>query len=194
MLMSRVSYLLAILCLPLVVGCEGCRRDPNQQAEDEKENQAPLEDFTARSPAAFPADVNPAAGGIKPGHWMTASQSLKSNKVDARGELISRASAAGASFRTGIERTSIGEVPTIRPVVLPKGQQRRFDYRILAPVPASNEQKRSFLTSRFVSAGRSVFFDTGRQPFNVLAGEEFFFVILTNRPERFAKFQISQSA
>lgn len=191
MLMSRVSYLLAILCLPLVVGCEGCRRDPNQQAEDEKEKQAPLEDFTARSPAAFPADVNPAAGGIKPGHWITASQSLKSNKVDARGELISRASAAGASFRTGIEQTFAGEVPTIRPVVLPKGQQRRFDYRILAPVPASNEQKRSYLNSRFVSAGRSVFFDTGRQPFNVLAGEEFFFVILTNRPERFAKFQVS---
>ena len=189
--MSRVSYLLAILCLPLVVGCEGCRRDPNQQAEDEAEKEAPLDDFTAGLPAAFPADKNSSAGGIKPGHWMTASQSLKSNKVDARGELLSSASTTGSSFRSGVEQTSTGDVPTIRPVVLPKGQQRRFDYRILSPVPTSNDKKRSYLSSRFVSAGRTVFFDTGRQPFNVLAGEEFFFVILTNRPERFAKFQVS---
>ncbi len=155
--MSRVSYLLAILCLPLVVGCDGCRRDPAQQAEDEKEKQAPLEDFTARPAAAFPADSNPSAGGIKPGHWMTASQSLKSNKVDARGELLSRASATGASFRTGIEQTSTGEVPTIRPVVLPKGQQRRFDYRILSPLPTSNDQKRSFLEQPLCFRGKNGF-------------------------------------
>lgn len=189
--MSRVSFMLAILCFPLIVGCDGCRRDPNQQAEDEKDKEAPLDDFTARPASAFPADVSPSSGGIKPGHWMTASQSLKSNKVDARGELISRTSTSAASFRTGLERTSTGALPTIRPIVLPKGQQRRFDYRILAPVPNSNDQKRSYLNSRFVSTGRSVFFDTGRQPFNVLSGEEYFFVVLTNRPERFAKFQVS---
>ena len=131
------------------------------------------------------------SGGIKPGHWITATQPLKSNKVDARGELLSRASASGASFSTGEESTSIGVVPSVRPVVLPKGQLRRFDYRILTPLPEASDQRRSFLSNSFVSAGRSVFFDTGRQPFNVLAGEEFFFVILTDRPERFAKFQVS---
>jgi hypothetical protein len=186
--MPRVSFLFALLCLPFVVGCEGCRRDPQTQDE---EAEAPLEDFSARPPQAFPADANPVGGGIKPGHWMTASQSLKSNKIDARGELLSRASASGASITTGQEQTSSGGIPTVRPVVLPKGQLRRFDYRILAPVPASNDQKRSYLSSRFVSAGRTVFFDTGRQPFNVLSSEEFFFVILTNRPERFAKFQVA---
>lgn len=188
--MPRVSFLLALLCLPFVVGCEGCRRDP--QAEDkEDEQEAPLQDFSARPPQAFPADSNVVGGGIKPGHWMTASQSLKSNKIDSRGELISHASASASSFRTGQEQTSEGDVPTIRPVVLPKGQLRRFDYRILAPKPAASDQKRSYLSSKFVSAGRTVFFDTGRQPFNVLSREEFFFVVLTTRPERFAKFQVS---
>ncbi len=187
--MPRVSFLLALFCLPFVIGCEGCRRDSDPQAEDEKE--APLEDFSARNPQVFPGDANPVAGGVKPGHWMTASQSLKSNKTDARGELLSRASATASSFNTGEEESTQGDIPTLRPVVLPKGQSRRFDFRILAPIAGRGDQKRSFLSSRFVSTGRTVFFDTGRQPFNVLAGEEFFFVVLTNRPERFAKFQVS---
>ncbi len=188
--MPRVSFLLALLCLPLVVGCEGCRREPDPQAED-KDKEAPLDDFSARPPQTFPAGSTPTAGGIKPGHWITASQSLKSNKVDARGELLSRASTSGGNLPSTREQASFESMPTLRPVVLPKGQQRRFDYRVLAPIPTSNDQKRSFLSSRFVSAGRAVFFDTGRQPFNLLSGEEFFFVILTNRPERFAKLQVS---
>jgi len=186
--MPRVSFLLALLCLPFVVGCEGCRRD-SESSEDEE--QAPIEDFTARPAQAFPGDVNVAAGGIKPGHWTTATQALKSNKVDARGELLSRASATGSNFQSGVKETSAGALPNMRPIVLPKGQLRRFDYRILPPLPKSGDQKRAYLSSRFVSKGRTVYFDTGAQPFNVLAGEEFFFVILTNRPERFAKFQVS---
>ncbi|MGI9469968.1 MAG: hypothetical protein ACR2NZ_00455, partial [Rubripirellula sp.] len=187
--MPRVSFLLALLCLPLVIGCEGCRRDPG--ADPEEENQAPLEDFTPGQPQAFPSDLNPAGGGIKPGHWLGASQSLKSNKVDTRGELLSEASASGANFQTGEQEGVNGELPTLRPIVLPKGQMRRFDYRILAPSPGVGDRQRSFLSSRFVSRGRTIFFDTGRTPFSVLSSEEYFFVVLTERPERFAKFQVS---
>ncbi len=191
MLMPRVPFLLALLCLPFVVGCDGCRRGADQQAEDEKDKEAPLEDFSSRPAQAFPSGGNPASGGIKPGHWLTASQSLKSNKVDARGELQSQASTTGSSYSTGAVETAEGEIPSVRPIVLPKGQQRRFDFRLLAPVSSSHDQKRTYLSSRFVSAGRTIFYDTGKQPFNVLSGEEFFFVILTTRPERFAKFQVS---
>ncbi len=187
--MPRVPFLLALLCLPLVVGCEGCRRDTDQAEEDKQE--APLEDFSSRPAQPFPGDANVTSGGIKPGHWLTASQALKSNKVDSRGELHSRASASSSNFRTGETQTAQGEIASIRPIVLPKGQLRRFDYRLLAPVSGNHDQKRTFLASRFVSSGRTVFYDTGKQPFNVLSGEEFFFVVLTTRPERFAKFQTS---
>lgn len=187
--MPRVSFLLALLCLPFVVGCEGCRRDDSESSEEQ--DQAPVEDFTARPAQAFPGDINLASGGVKPGHWMTASQTLKSNKVDARGELLSRASATGSNFQTGEKKTTLGSMPSLRPIVLPKGQLRRFDYRILMPMVKAGDQKRGYLNSRFVSKGRTVYFDTGAQPFAVLSGEEFFFIILTNRPERFAKFQVS---
>ena len=186
--MPRVSYLLALLCLPLVIGCEGCRQDSGPGADDDLPAQA---DFTARPAQAFPGPANATGGAIKPGHWMTAAQVLKSNKEDARGELLSQSSATGASFDTGMKTTSQGLLPNIRPIVLPKGQSRRFDYRILAPLPVSGDQKRGYLSSQFRSNSRSVFFETGSQPFNILSGEEFFFIVLTNRPERFAKLQVA---
>ncbi len=79
----------------------------------------------------------------------------------------------------------------MRPVVLPKGQMRRFDFRLLTPVPASIEIRRISVASRFVSAGRGTFFDTGRQPFNLMASEEYFFVVLTTRSQRFARLQVA---
>lgn len=186
--MPRVTYLLALLCIPFVVGCEGCRRDSDT---DNEEEQAPVADFTARNTEAFPGDANNAIGAIKPGHWMTAAQAIKSNKQDARGELLSNASATSSSFETGDRSTREGYLPSIRPIVLPKGQLRRFDYRVLPPIPGTGDQKQAFLKNRFVSKGRSVYFEVVPQPFNVLSGEEFFFVILTSRPERFTKFQVS---
>ena len=187
--MPRVLLLLALLCLPLVIGCEGCRRDPDPDPGNQE--KAPLADFSPGQSQAFPSDLNPAGGGIKPGHWMGASQSLKANKMDARGELLSQSSASGRNFQTGAIDGVRGDLPTIRPVVLPKGQMRRFDYRILTPTPGNSDQQRCYLGSRFISSGSTTFFDTGETPFSVLSGEEFFFVILTERPERFARFQVS---
>ena len=188
--MPRCSLFFLLLCLPLIAGCEGCR-NASDEDQDKQDEQTLLEDFSAGTPAVFPGDLNPISGGIKPGHWLTASQPLKSNKIDARGELVSRASVSGSSYSSGVSRTLEGRIPNARPVVLPKGQRRRFDFRLLAPFPPAMDQKKSFLNSQFLSTGRSVFYDTGQQPFNTLAGPEFFFVILTSRPERFAKFQVA---
>jgi hypothetical protein len=188
--MPRPSFLLALLCVPLIVGCEGCSSDTDQ-ADSGQPQETPLQDFTPRPSLAFPADANPQAGGVKPGHWMTAAQSLRSNKNDARGELITQASVAKQSIPTAINAGQAYGRKSVRPIVLPKGQMRRFDSRLLTPVPASIELRRMSLGSRFVSAGRGMFFDTGRQPFNLMVGEEYFFVILTTRPQRFARLQVA---
>lgn len=187
--MPRVPYLLALLCLPLVVGCEGCRRD--SEDEDPNKPDAPIEDFSSRPAIPFPGDSAPSGNGVKPGHWLTASQSLKSNKVDARGQLQSQVSGSSSNFQSGETQGVRGDVESLRPIVLPKGQQRRFDYRLLAPIVGNQDQRRIFLSSRFVSAGRAVFYDTGKQPINAMLPEEYFFVVLTSRPERFARFQTS---
>ena len=188
--MPRISFILIALALPLVVGCEGCRRD-RDSAVDKPQDKPPLEDFSAKMPTAFPGDRNAILGGIKPGHWLTASQPLKSNNQDARGELHCRITVAAENIQSGATQSVDGPIATVRPVVLPKGQLRTFDYRMLAPIPPGLDERKSFLSSRFLSSGRALLFDTGRQPFNLLAGQEFFFVILTSRPERFAKFQVA---
>ena len=187
-LMRRFPLLLALCCLPLVVGCEGCRSDP-EQPEDKQ--VAPVEDFTSREAMAFPADAAFANNAIKPGHWFTASQSLKSNKADARGVLQSTNSMRGSNVEAGTTEVVEGELMTVRPIVLPKGQQRRFDFRLLAPTGGTKDQNRMYVSSRFISSGRTLYHDTGNVPFNVLAGREYFFVVLTGRAERFAKFQVS---
>ena len=171
----------------MIVGCEGCRRDDAGEKEKAKEEEAPKQDFTARPPQPFPSDGNGLGNAIKPGHWTSASQTLQSNRIDARGELTSVCGSRGVSLRSGLETKSFGTVPSIRPVVMPKGQRRRFDYRILPPLPTSAEQKTCFLTSQFTSSGQSIFFDTGSQPFRMMRAQEYFFVILTERPERFTK-------
>lgn len=188
--MPRFSFLLIVLCLPLVVGCQGCR--PQGDASNEPEEKAPVQDFTSRSAESFPGGSGPVDGGIKPGHWFTASQTIKSNKTDSRGQLRSDAIASGTNLSgKPVYSPSEKSITSVRPIVLPVGQRRRIDFRLLAPIPASAEQTRLTVGSRFVATGSSVYFDTGRQPFHVMASEEYFFVILTNRPERFSKFQVA---
>ncbi|NND98604.1 MAG: hypothetical protein HKN47_14885, partial [Pirellulaceae bacterium] len=187
--MLRLRLCLMLFCLPLVVGCEGCRKDDD---ENKPEEQEPIQDFSSKPALAFPADANLLSGGVKPGHWMTGSQTLKSNKADIRGDLHSQSSVAKTNFTTSGETSHRQDgIKTLRPVVLPKGQQRRFDFRLLPPTPTATEDRRLFLSSRFVSSGRATFFDTGRQPFNVMMAQEYFFVVLTTRPERFAALQVA---
>lgn len=205
----RFTFLWALLCVPLMVGCDGCRRDPSA-SDDQDEDSTFVSDFTTRSPDPFPSaglldDGNPPAGrAIKPGHWVTAAIAIRSNNEDVRGELLSEATYGGVNFRTGVATggidsdtidvprgtsTMIATVPNVRPAVLPKGQMRRFDYRILPPIPTGGDRKNCMLGGKFVSRTRSVSVDIGPAPFLTMAAEEYFFVVLTNRAERFTRFR-----
>tara|TARA_R110002073_G_scaffold60209_3_gene151173 strand:- start:4537 stop:6990 length:2454 start_codon:yes stop_codon:yes gene_type:complete len=180
--MPRFPLLLALLCSTLIVGCDGCRSTPS--AEEEEKKKATLPDFTSAPAQAFPADSAPIGGGIKPGHWFSASEVLKSNREDVRGQLESWARLGKTSSPDS--QTPRNALVNVRPIVLPKGQQRRFDYRNLAPLP-SGDSKNVFLSSQLYSGGRGLVYDSLPDVFQFLSQEEYFFIILTNRPERFAK-------
>ena len=144
--MQRFWLAAGLICLPLLVGCEGCRSQPELPDEESKQ-QKPVPDFTSESSRAFPTDSLTVMGGIKPGHWVTCSQSIKSNKIDTRGQLRGEFSSGTLSTnRSPSQWASDHTLPTLRPVVLPKGQKRRFDFRLLAPIPLSANQ--SSLTLR----------------------------------------------
>lgn len=78
----RLGLLALLLCL--IVGCEGCRPG---QADPSDPVTAPLNEFTFAAGRALPAGDQPLQTAIKPGHWFTASQSLRSNLADQRGTL-----------------------------------------------------------------------------------------------------------
>lgn len=183
--MQRIAFLLMIACVPWIVGCEGCRRQTAEENKKEQE-EAPKRDFDSKPPRPFPSDIALAGNAIKPGHWLSASQTLKSNNADVRGDLVSRAGSRGVSLRTGRGTESVGDLYSKRPVVMPKGQQRRFDFRVLAPEPMA-EQRNCFLASRFTATSQSGFFDADPFPYRMMGPQEYFLVILTTRPERFRR-------
>ncbi len=78
-------------------------------------------------------------------------------------------------------------VPSSRPIVLPKGQLRRFDYRLLTPIVGGGERRVCNLSGKFIPSGRAVSVNVPTMPFIAMQPEEYFFVILTQRPERFTK-------
>lgn len=195
--MPRFSLIFAVLLVPLIVGCDGCRNDsttaPNQQAE------LSPEDFVAGRPVPYPTDDKVVTSAIKPGHWLTAVQALKSNNADSRGDLNSLAGLAVESSTPGQPRSAWsdaqalrnGSMITRRPVVLPKGQNKKLDYRTFAPNLFVSGKAKSFLSNRFMSSERAESFSIGAYPFTKMGPAEYFMVVLTERPERFARFQVS---
>ncbi len=181
-------FLLLLLSLPLVAGCEGCRqstpRDPNAPQEE-----APLDAFTTEPATVYPADQNAVFKHVKPGHWMTAEQSMRSNLTDSRGELTTVASVRSQNIDLSSDANLPG-IPTVRPVTLPKGQMRAFDLRFRVPVPNSVNTRQIMLASRLTPRSGGVL-SIGAQPFKVMRGSEYFFVVLTNRPDQFTRFQVA---
>ena len=196
--MPRFPLLFAVLCCPLIVGCDGCQT--GSQANPDAESELSAEDFAAGRPVPYPADEKVTTSGIKPGHWFTAMQSLKSNNSDSRGALNSLSGMvptvpSGGPARqeswSDIQALRTGSILSRRPVVMPKGQNKKIDYRAYTPKRFFNGKAKCYLSNRFVSSERAESFSAGAYPFTRMGPAEYFFVVLTERPERFTRFQVS---
>ncbi|MEM9587387.1 MAG: hypothetical protein AAGA03_08895 [Planctomycetota bacterium] len=181
-------FWLALLFLPLIVGCDGCRPQPS---DDDEPEEAQAEAFTSTLVETQPGASSSAESAIKPGHWTTVSQSIKSNKADTRGELQGQATESVKSLAD----TGATDFRAARQVVLPRGQQRRFDYRLLAPLPRGSGSTaaplRVGINNRYVASDGSLRYEMGRRPITALAGHQYLFVVLTTRPERFTRLAAS---
>ena len=194
--MPRFYLLFAVFCTPLIVGCDGCSTDSTTGTENDSEVSS--EDFVAGRPVPYPADENVTASGIKPGHWFTAVQPLKSNNANSRGFMsslagLSEGSSPGkpSSPWTDAKAVRSGSLFTRRPVVLPQGQNKKLDYRTFAPNVVSDSKAKCYLSNRYASSERAESFSTGAYPYTKMGPAEYFLVILTERPERFSRFQVS---
>ncbi len=173
-----------LLWLPLITGCDGCRRAAEKKADKaSKKDKLPAEAMTFARAVALPCGDSEAQSAVKLGHWFTLRQSLRSNHADERGDLQFSLMGPGANN----ERIGKDDLSFLRPAVLPKGRMKRLDIRMLATLP--NEPLVSRLETNMVYTSANARIEGGRIPHRLLRGDEYQFVILTRRPERFDRFR-----
>lgn len=193
-----------LVCFPLLVGCDGCRltKQPADEAKPSEEQQRP---FTSGQADVYPAsrpDMRPSGllhGSVKPGHWTTARLSIRSNLEDRRGVVQTRADVGEASsvIDAAVKEpanqaaTSRSENSFLvrRPAVLPKGQMRRLETRFLAPHLGRQMFDNVVMDGQFLGRDSNARFDLRPARFATMLPQTYFLVILTNRPERFTRWQ-----
>ncbi len=183
---AATVWLGLLLALPWIIGCEGCQ----QQDPAKPDEKLPVNQFTSKPIAPFPSGKTAAEYRVKPGHWLTASKPLQANREDQRGTL--------EIFSGRVVRDELGKgqrfaqpIVAERPVVLPKGQLKRLDFRLLAPLPERIDSREGFFRDRLTTRQQGLAYDSGDRKILLLRPEQYFFVVLTTRPERFVSLQVA---
>ncbi|HBJ37967.1 MAG TPA: hypothetical protein DDZ51_25060 [Planctomycetaceae bacterium] len=190
-----------LLTLPLWVGCDGCRLPGQASNPPPPPPPEVSSEFNFGGIQALPLGNTPGQMGVKPGHWFTASETIRANRADHRGllrqriELQPQANVVD-SFDLSTPADSVaGEkilVPLLseRPAVLPQMRTKRFDARLLAGLPRSvNRNTQALLSGQFVSSTPATLPDFVQRSVSMLQPQEYFFIVLTKRPERFSSLQ-----
>ncbi|MFG0264865.1 MAG: hypothetical protein ACF8AM_06880 [Rhodopirellula sp. JB055] len=200
-----------LMLVPLLAGCDGCRQTEQADLKEELEQQK-LPPFTISSAKAFPATRPDAGtqgakdGAIKPGHWFAAGVALKSNHEDERGAIQTETKitrpvdaftdlAVEEQIEQDLEEASartIGKPFQVRrPAVLPRGQRRELETRALAPEAGGKLVTGIELDGDFISSRSGSSVPLRPSSFAALPTQSFFFVVLTERSERFTRLQTS---
>ncbi|QDS92158.1 hypothetical protein FF011L_08940 [Roseimaritima multifibrata] len=181
------QWCLILACLfPCLLGCEGC-----QQAaplpEGEQENAAA---FSGSPIKTFPAGTSANESSLKPGHWFSAAKPLRANREDVRGSIQ-----VTAGQRIKLDSGKIERIhqPLIaeRPAVLPKGQRKQLDFRLLAPLSSRLSDRSGYLRDTLMTRNQSVAYDSGERAIPLLRPEQYFVAVMTTRPERFVSVQVA---
>lgn len=176
---------------PLVTGCQGCR-------EDQQPGVVPAAAVTADSLKSLPGDENAERMLVKPGHWMSLTQAWQSNTENLRGTLTfaPRGSGAGSggSGLGGSRGDRAGSLESVRPAVLPKGQSKQLDCRLLVPLGVPGERNGVDIQTLFEAGSQAIPKDGGNRLAEIMSPHEYFFVVLSKRPEQMTVLQISDWA
>lgn len=198
-----------LMLAPMLVGCDGCRQAEETDLKEELEQQK-LPPFTINSAKAFPATRADAGtkgatdGTVKPGHWFAAGVALKSNRDDERGVILTdtRITRPPNAFADQVERSELdariadASARTVgksfrvqRPAVLPKGQRRELETRALASEAGGKMIEGLEFDGDFISSRTGASVPLQPSKFAALQPQSFFFVVLTERSERFTRLQ-----
>ncbi|MCA9188729.1 MAG: hypothetical protein R3E01_24035 [Pirellulaceae bacterium] len=133
---TLIFVLLAPLMLS-IAGCGGCRQGQTaQKKEPEKKEEKPKPPFERGRVVVFPSDEAPSRSFIKPGHWVTASQRIRANNADFKGDLLALC-LDRRSETIRLEGTPY-RMQSEQPAILPKGQTKRLEFVLYAPHPGND--------------------------------------------------------
>ena len=176
-------------------GCDGCRsrRLDQDSASKQKDDQAEQEeDFTSQEIRILPTDANLAGQAIKPGHWLSLQHSLKSNRADFYGELETVV-AGRDRVQMPIRLARSEAMPrSLRPVVLPKGQNKTFEQAVFVPHEASRSPRIWVYDQLQARLGGGVQLSQS-QVVNRMEPYQTFFVVLARRPDAYGYLKTLES-
>lgn len=203
---------LALIALPLVSGCGGCRSQelPDKEQSELDKDKKPKPDFELTSLVVLPSTLDDddeeqvedmdeedefgklseydsmmalSRTAVKPGHWVQVRHRLRANNFDFVGDL--NANVLDRDLRSvKLERSPYRLVST-RPMSLPKEQQKYIDVPLFIPDVQSSQSKMLQLGTRLRSRTGSRVVDFGGRPTVRLSAYQFFFVVLSDEPERY---------
>jgi hypothetical protein len=153
-----------------------------QSPEDKKNTKGPTDPFTFGPFTLRPSESDRIEAGIKPGHWTMASQDVRANFDDFRGELVTEV----------VQPTGDGvdldgqtfHMRSSRPAVLPKLQKKLLDIAMFNPVEHFSRQVAPRLLTR---TGRDVW--NARELLSPIPAEQYFLVVLARQPEDYRYLQ-----
>jgi hypothetical protein len=141
-----------------------------------------VEDFESKEIAILPNDDSFAAYGIKPGHWLSSMQQLKSNKADFYGNLQGFAGGRDREAYRLLDSPFL--VRSERPAVLPKGQNKTFELSCFVPIEAARSQQVWIYHDLLTGLG-GVTRIMSSQVVNRMRPHQQFLMVMASRPEAY---------
>ncbi|MDP6443989.1 MAG: hypothetical protein QF805_09385, partial [Pirellulaceae bacterium] len=158
-------------------------KNPTTAKKDEEKKKKKLPDFQVGPMKTQPYDGGILQNAVKPGHWIATIQEMKANNFEMLADLRS-ASVDENARPIMIEKTNYQMVSS-RLAALPKGQTKAFEVTYF--VPRRNQKgKRAWLQSQLRArhGGRELV--GGMQPTSPMPDYQYFFVVLSQEPDRYA--------
>lgn len=193
---AKFAVVLRCVLLGLAVlqlsGCS-CLKRPMTTEEEEllkrrqelAKEKKPKPDFEQIRVKALPCDDEDVRVIVKPGHWASFRYVFKANNDDVKGDLQVTCVDSN-SEPIHLERSHF-TISSTRPVVLPKGQERRIEAVQYVTSVTDNDKdptrQQIRLSARLTERGRQLT-PTDLMPTVRLSPEQYHFVVLSNSPDR----------
>lgn len=182
---ALLLLLFSVIAIGTLRGCffvnpqEAAKREEEQKKKEEEKKKEKV-DFVIKPPIVMPSEPETPLPVVKPGHWESASQSMKANYRDFVGD--SQLSILDSQNRPYPVAKTPFNVRSNRPVLLTKGRTKITDTTFFVPETSQGIRLETKLEERGLGFG------IAQSPTTLTAmpSYQYHFVVLAKEPSRYA--------